>query len=58
VFSEPQFEIGYVTTVIEGTDARTASLDPLGVTVAPGPGAYRQILTELADRLAVCLAAN
>jgi len=58
VFSEPQFEIGYVTTVLESTDARTASLDPLGVTIAAGPGAYRQMLTELADRLAVCLAAN
>ena len=58
VFSEPQFEIGYVTTVTEGTDARTASLDPLGVTVAPGPGAYRRILTELADRLVGCLAAG
>lgn len=58
VFSEPQFEIGYVTTVIEGTDARAASLDPLGVTVAPGPDAYRRILTELADRLVGCLAAD
>ena len=58
VFSEPQFEIGYVTTVVEGTDARTAVLDPLGVTIAPGPDAYRQILTELADRLAGCLAAG
>jgi zinc transport system substrate-binding protein len=35
VFSEPQFEIGYVTTVLEGTGARTASLDPLGVNVEP-----------------------
>lgn len=55
VFSEPQFEIGYVTTVMEGTDARTASLDPLGVTIPAGPGAYRRILTELADRLVGCL---
>jgi zinc transport system substrate-binding protein len=58
VFSEPQFEIGYVTTVMEGTGARTESLDPLGVSIAPGPDAYRQILSELADRLAGCLAAG
>ena len=56
VFSEPQFEIGYVTTVLEGTGARTASLDPLGVNVEPGPDAYRRMLTELADTLADCLA--
>jgi zinc transport system substrate-binding protein len=56
VFSEPQFEIGYVTTVLEGTGARTASLDPLGVDVEPSPDAYRRILTELADTLADCLA--
>ena len=56
VFSEPQFEIGYVTTVLEGTGARTASLDPLGVTIEPGPDAYRRMLTELTDTLVDCLA--
>ncbi|HUE45277.1 MAG TPA: zinc ABC transporter substrate-binding protein [Aestuariivirgaceae bacterium] len=56
VFSEPQFEIGYVTTVLEGTAARTASLDPLGVTIEPGPDAYRRMLTDLTDTLADCLA--
>lgn len=55
VFSEPQFEVGYVTTVLEGTGARTASLDPLGVAVAPGPDAYRVILSDLADTLTSCL---
>jgi zinc transport system substrate-binding protein len=58
VFSEPQFEVGYVTTVLEATGARTASLDPLGVSVPPGPGAYRQILSELSEALAACLAAR
>jgi zinc transport system substrate-binding protein len=43
---------------MEGTGARTESLDPLGVSIAPGPDAYRQILSELADRLAGCLAAG
>jgi zinc transport system substrate-binding protein len=56
VFSEPQFEVGYVTTVLEGTEARTASLDPLGVKEEPGPDAYSRIMTELADALAGCLA--
>ncbi len=56
VFSEPQFEIGYVTTVLEGTGARTASLDPLGVNVEAGPDAYRRMLTGLTETLADCLA--
>jgi zinc transport system substrate-binding protein len=56
VFSEPQFEIGYVRTVLEGSGARTASLDPLGVTTEPGPDAYNQILIDLTDALADCLA--
>jgi len=58
VFSEPQFEIGYVTTVLEGTGAGTASLDPNGVTVEPGPDAYGRILSDLTDSLAACLAAR
>jgi zinc transport system substrate-binding protein len=58
VFSEPQFEIGYVRTVLEGSGARTASLDPLGVTVEPGPGAYSQVLIDLTDAMADCLAAG
>jgi zinc transport system substrate-binding protein len=58
VFSEPQFEIGYVRTVLEGSGARTASLDPLGVTVEPGPDAYSRVLTDLTDAMADCLAAS
>jgi zinc transport system substrate-binding protein len=58
VFSERQFEIGYVRTVLEGSGARTASLDPLGVTVEPGPDAYSRVLTDLTDALADCLAAD
>jgi zinc transport system substrate-binding protein len=56
VFSEPQFEIGYVNTVLEDTTARTASLDPLGVKVEPGPDAYSRIMIDLTDALVGCLA--
>lgn len=58
VFSEPQFEVGYVTTVVEGTGARTASLDPNGVSVEPGPEAYGRILIDITEALANCLAAG
>lgn len=51
VFSEPQFEPRLLATIIEGTGARTATLDPLGATLAPGPESYFQLLNNLADDL-------
>ncbi len=56
VFSEPQFEPALVATVIEGTPARTAVLDPLGAELAAGPAAYGQIMRGLAASLIKCLA--
>jgi len=55
VFSEPQFEPAIVTTVIEGTNARTAILDPLGADLAPGADAYFQLMRGLATSLQGCL---
>lgn len=56
VFSEPQFEPALVATVIEGTPARTAVLDPLGAELPEGPAAYGQIMRGLAASLNKCLA--
>ena len=55
VFSEPQFEDGLVGVIAEGTDARTAVLDPLGAALQPGPGLYTQLLTNMADSFEECL---
>ena len=55
VFSEPQFEPDVVATVIEGTDARTSVLDPLGADLPPGPDAYFALLNSLATDLRSCL---
>ncbi len=55
VFSEPQFEPAVVATVVEGSDARTGVLDPLGADVAPGPDAYFVLMRALADSLRQCL---
>ena len=55
VFTEPQFEPDLVRTVIEGTGVGTAPLDPLGVDVAPGPGAWFAIMRGLGDSVAKCL---
>ena len=55
VFSEPQFEPKLVKTVIDGTDARTGVLDPLGAELKDGPDLYPQLIRNLADSLKACL---
>lgn len=55
VLAEPQFNPGLVTTVLNGTDAKTAVLDPLGASLTPGADLYGQLLTQMADSLAECL---
>ncbi|WP_088347257.1 MULTISPECIES: zinc ABC transporter substrate-binding protein [Rhodomicrobium] len=55
VFAEPQFEPKLVQTVIEGTDARTGTLDGLGAALEPGPELYFQLLTKLTESLEGCL---
>ena len=55
VFSEPQFRSKIITTVIEGTTARSATLDPLGATLKPGPELYSQLLRNLGENLLTCL---
>ncbi|KXO74100.1 zinc ABC transporter substrate-binding protein ZnuA [Brucella anthropi] len=55
VFSEPQFEPKLVKTVIDGTDAKTGVLDPLGAELKDGPDLYPQLIRNLADSLKDCL---
>jgi zinc transport system substrate-binding protein len=55
-FAEPQFEPALLKTLLEGTAARAAVLDPLGASLQPGPGLYFHLLRNLAGDLAACLA--
>lgn len=55
VLSEPQFDPGIVAAVMEGSEAQTGVLDPLGSDLEPGPGLYPQVLRNLAKALADCL---
>jgi zinc transport system substrate-binding protein len=59
VFTEPQFNPALVEALTEGTGARVATLDPLGVAlgVAPGTGAeaYFVLMRALAAAVADCL---
>ncbi len=56
VFAEPQFQPRVVQTVIEGSNARSGVLDPLGGEIALGPDGYPALLLSLATSLAGCLA--
>ncbi len=55
VLAEPQFNEGMVATVMDGTDANTGVLDPLGSDLEPGPALYPQVVRNLATTLAECL---
>ena len=55
VFSEPQFRPKLVRTLLDGTQAGSGQLDPLGADLEPGPEAYFQLMQQLADNLLQCL---
>jgi zinc transport system substrate-binding protein len=55
VFAEPQYNPAVASVVIEGTSARTATLDPVGAAITPGPDQYPQLLRQLAGSLRECL---
>lgn len=55
VFSEPQFEPKLVAMLTEGTNARTAELDPLGADLPEGPELYFTMMQRNAYSLQKCL---
>ncbi len=54
VLTEPQFNAGLVATVLDGTEAGTAVIDPLGSALAPSGSFYAELLRSLAASLAAC----
>lgn len=58
VFTEPQFEPDLVRTVVEGSDVRTAVLDPVGADTKPGANAWIEIMRGLGDAMVGCLGRN
>lgn len=58
VFIEPQFAPRIARTVVEGTGAQIAVLDPLGATLTPGKDAYFALMDGLAANLIRCLGAS
>ena len=55
VLAEPQFNPGVVATVVEGTDARSSVIDPLGTGLETGADLYPLMLRKLATALADCV---
>ena len=55
VLAEPQFNPGLVATVMDGTEATTGVLDPLGSDLEPGSALYPQLMRNLASTLVECL---
>ena len=55
VFREPQFPDRLVKTIIQGTEAKSGTLDPLGVGLADGENLYFNLLRNLARNLKRCL---
>ena len=55
VFSEPQFKPKLVSTVVEGTKAKTGVLDPLGASIQNGPKLYFILIHDMANSLNKCL---
>ena len=51
VFMEPQFEPRLVETIVTGTKAKTAILDPVGIDLPEGEESYFILLEHLADNL-------
>ena len=54
VLAEPQYNQGLVKAVVEGTNANTAVIDPLGVKLESGPNLYENLIRNLATNLAKC----
>lgn len=55
VLTEPQFNAGLVATVLDGTQAKTGVIDPLGSNLETGATLYPQMIRNLAATLAECL---
>ena len=58
VFAEPQFDRRIVDVVVEGTQARAGTIDPLGAEIDDGPELYFELMRNLAVSFNECLGAT
>ncbi|HHJ80418.1 MAG TPA: zinc ABC transporter substrate-binding protein [Candidatus Tenderia electrophaga] len=57
VFSEPQFPSKLIQIVTEGTNLKSATLDPMGMGLEPGETLYFELMHKLGQDLLGCLEA-
>lgn len=55
VFAEPQLEPKVTSAIVEGTRAKTGTLDPEGTALQAGPDLYFTLMRNLAADLKACL---
>lgn len=55
VFAEPQFEPRIIQTLVEGTQAKVGTLNPVGGELPAGPGFYAELMRQNAHALVQCL---
>ena len=55
VFKEPQYDSKILDVLVEGTDAKIAELDPLGINLETGTGLYFALMRNMAATLKDCL---
>ena len=55
VFAEPQFDRRIVDVIIEGTQARAGTVDPLGAAIDDGPELYFELMRTLTASFTECL---
>lgn len=58
VFAEPQFEPKLVNIVLEGTPAKSGTLDPEAATLDAGPNLYFQMMESIGSSLESCLSSG
>jgi zinc transport system substrate-binding protein len=58
VFAEPQFEPKLVNVVLEGTPAKSGTLDPEAATLEAGPDLYFQLMEGIGTSLKTCLSSG
>ncbi|MFV0515550.1 MAG: zinc ABC transporter substrate-binding protein [Jhaorihella sp.] len=54
-FGEPQMNAGLLRAAADDGELRVVELDPLGMTLVPGPALYPDLLSAMADAVADCL---
>ena len=55
LIDEPHFDRRLIDTVVEGTDVRSGTVDPMGATVDSGPGLYFTMLRNMSAAFRDCL---